>query len=364
MLTSDFQKDLLYYNAQMQLKNETDENALLDAIQCLTQIQGYKDSGRLLFDARILYASTKRKNAIYHQALASMKMNTVDGHQAAIQFLTQIPGWRDSDVLKERCFERIKEIEEERLKEIRREKELKTKAILKKIVIITSIASVIIALALLCCYEITKSHYAIEIIGNKSLLIGETTTLSINKKIGNEVLKWESSDPSVATINNNGKVTGVKQGTVTITARGGKKYEGSTVITVTPREVSISNGFVVTPAGECIAPVTIHTSNSQSCYVYFKSNESKSKDFSVFVKAGTTFKFDAPLGKYSLYYACGGTWYGLDLKFGEDTFYYEAQTIVNLHNKGNSIVGIELTLYEVPNGNLSKREIDKTKFPG
>ena len=34
----------------------------------------------------------------------------------------------------------------------------------------------------------------------------------------NETLKWTSSNPKVATVDQNGKVTGISEGTVTITA--------------------------------------------------------------------------------------------------------------------------------------------------
>ncbi|MCH5171537.1 MAG: Ig-like domain-containing protein [Erysipelotrichales bacterium] len=62
---------------------------------------------------------------------------------------------------------------------------------------------------------------SIEIIGNTKVLVGYETQLSVKftpYNTNRKVVTWESSDTSVATISDTGKVTAIKQGTSTITA--------------------------------------------------------------------------------------------------------------------------------------------------
>ena len=49
-----------------------------------------------------------------------------------------------------------------------------------------------------------------------SILIGKTYNLNIKNKVAGSTYKWTSSDKKVATVDNRGVVTGMKQGTVTI----------------------------------------------------------------------------------------------------------------------------------------------------
>lgn len=55
---------------------------------------------------------------------------------------------------------------------------------------------------------------------SENVAVGKSTTLTAKASNGSEIT-WSSSDPSVVTVEN-GKITGVKEGTATITAAGGK----------------------------------------------------------------------------------------------------------------------------------------------
>ena len=81
--------------------------------------------------------------------------------------------------------------------------------------------------------EVTK----VSVSGNKKMNVGESQKLKLTVKPSdatNKSVTWSSSDPSVATVDKNGKVTAVGEGEVTITAtaKDGSKESDSITITV------------------------------------------------------------------------------------------------------------------------------------
>ncbi len=79
----------------------------------------------------------------------------------------------------------------------------------------------------------------VKIKGSTSGRVGETIQLTADitpDNATNKTLKWESSDSSVATVDNSGKVTLKKEGTVTITASTTDDSELSDKITITVKE--------------------------------------------------------------------------------------------------------------------------------
>ena len=77
----------------------------------------------------------------------------------------------------------------------------------------------------------------------------ETTILPITTLQENRRLVWESADPSIATVNANGKITGVSAGTTTVTVRSAHKSTVFTVINVTVEESAITPVFFNVPDG-------------------------------------------------------------------------------------------------------------------
>ena len=83
---------------------------------------------------------------------------------------------------------------------------------------------------------------SITIYGPDSVYIDGNITLTATVKNAEGTVEWSSSDPTVATVDQNGQVTGVKKGTVTIYAAIGTALLASKQITVKRDE---SNGYYV-----------------------------------------------------------------------------------------------------------------------
>lgn len=97
-----------------------------------------------------------------------------------------------------------------------------------------------------CVVTVTKENKSISL--NKkstNLAIDDSETLIETTTPAGISVKWSSSDPSVATVDSNGKVTAIGAGTATITATAldGSNLSASCLVTVTPK----GNG--PTPAG-------------------------------------------------------------------------------------------------------------------
>lgn len=82
-----------------------------------------------------------------------------------------------------------------------------------------------------------------------SLQTGETDTLVATvtpENATNKNVKWTSSDPSIATVDENGKVTAIKEGTATITATttDGSNLSASCTVTVTSVPTNTGNAIL------------------------------------------------------------------------------------------------------------------------
>ena len=72
---------------------------------------------------------------------------------------------------------------------------------------------------------------------NISMTVGENATITATIRGKEQTAVWSSSDESVATVDENGKVTAVKRGTVTITAKA-NNVEATTTVSVTNKSSS------------------------------------------------------------------------------------------------------------------------------
>lgn len=83
---------------------------------------------------------------------------------------------------------------------------------------------------------------------------------------------------------------------------------------------------------------------------------------SIFVRAGETVEVAVPLGSYEGKIASGQTWYGDEVRFGPETSYAQFGSDFAFTIEGDQLVGTEVTLTYVENGNLSRRSIDAIDF--
>ena len=97
---------------------------------------------------------------------------------------------------------------------------------------------------------------SLSISGDSEVTVGSTITLTANVTPSTAKVTWNSNNTKIATVSNEGVVTGVKTGNVTITAKAGKKSKSKT-ITVTaanssgedePNEDVEASGNLITTA--------------------------------------------------------------------------------------------------------------------
>lgn len=77
-------------------------------------------------------------------------------------------------------------------------------------------------------YTFTLNQTELELDINESA----TLTVTFNKEIENKKISWNSSNPSIASINEEGLVTGVSQGSTTVTATAENNYKVECLVTV------------------------------------------------------------------------------------------------------------------------------------
>ncbi len=84
---------------------------------------------------------------------------------------------------------------------------------------------------------------------NLELEVGQSKKLKVNG--ASKMLKWSSSDPSVATVNKKGKVTAVSKGLATIIGKT-KGIRYTCFLTVGPIEITLDNTYAEIGIGETI----------------------------------------------------------------------------------------------------------------
>ena len=87
-----------------------------------------------------------------------------------------------------------------------------------------------------------------------------------------------------------------------------------------------------------------------------------SEVMSIFIRAGETVEVKVPLGSYKAKMASGQTWYGDAVRFGPNTSYATLDIILDFSVEGNQLLGHELMLTRVKNGNLHQVPLQANEF--
>ena len=197
------------------------------------------------------------------------------------------------------------------------------------------------------------------------LKIGGTHELDYETNADSSQIEWVSSNRSIVTVNSSGKVVAKGLGTATVSAKINGIKKASCTFEISASPVYVSNGqILISPAHTDYPEVTINAPYNSNCYAYFENMYDSSKDFAFYISANSSATVNAPVGTYRFYYAAGDTWYGLHHKFGENTVYYKSPDLITLEEDSQSYDVLELTLYNVSNGNFETDIIDKNQFPG
>ena len=112
---------------------------------------------------------------------------------------------------------------------------------------------------------------------NANIRINETLKLGLvitPANASNQTVGWSSSDETVATVDATGLVTGISQGTVTITASANDSNEvvGTASITVGSEDIALT-GITVTPS-----PVSLNTGSTQQLTINFDPTSATNKN--------------------------------------------------------------------------------------
>ena len=130
----------------------------------------------------------------------------------------------------------------------------------------------LLALLMACCaYVACEKAPAVTIDISKTALeveIGETKSLTALASDGSAIT-WTTSDPAVATVNEKGKVTGVKEGTATITATSGVASATCTVTVVAPVTVAMEQTTATVEKGQT---VTLNATASDGSTIAWSSS--------------------------------------------------------------------------------------------
>jgi hypothetical protein len=134
------------------------------------------------------------------------------------------------------------------------------------------------------------------------------------------------------------------------------------------------NGTVIrylTPSSEeQLAPLSIITDGNPNGPQYFIKLADWSTNQTVltlFLRAGLKTSVEVPLGIYKIKIASGTHWYGINKVFGPTTDYSliakpSGDSKMVFEAKGKEVIGHELTLRNVRNGNVRRKPISPKEF--
>jgi hypothetical protein len=83
---------------------------------------------------------------------------------------------------------------------------------------------------------------------------------------------------------------------------------------------------------------------------------------SIFIRAGQVVELGVPVGSYKAKIASGQIWYGDSIRFGPNTSYATLDTVLHFSIQGSQLLGNELTLTQIKDGNLRQAPLSANEF--
>lgn len=109
-------------------------------------------------------------------------------------------------------------------------------------------------------------------------------------------------------------------------------------------------------------PLKINNSPDANTLMKLKRVSDDTEVMSIFIRAGQSIEVAVPVGSYEAKIASGQTWYGDSVRFGPTTSYAKLEAVLTFTIKGNQLVGHEITLTRMRDGNLMQSPITATDF--
>ena len=118
IMIEEIEKDELYFRATCAIERaekSSDKSDYIEAVDLLSQIKDWKDSDIQLSNCQrklneIIEKENKAKQEKYNAAIIEAKKDTISAYEKAIRILSSIVGWKDSDQLIKTFNKRIDEI--------------------------------------------------------------------------------------------------------------------------------------------------------------------------------------------------------------------------------------------------------------
>lgn len=132
------------------------------------------------------------------------------------------------------------------------------------------------------------------------------------------------------------------------------------MLTPVPIQQGVQHVYV---DAERIAPFRMTTSEGPDNYfIKLVDTVTGLPVMTMYVKGGTTYETNVPVGTYQIHYATGQTWYGIRHLFGPATAYSETVGNFTFSIQGNEAQGNEVELVPQIGGNLATKTISAAQF--
>ena len=111
-----------------------------------------------------------------------------------------------------------------------------------------------------------------------------------------------------------------------------------------------------------LPPFKVLTNPGSNYFLKLADWETGRPVLTIFIRGGEEVEVGVPPGTYRIKLASGTTWYGEDMRFGPDTEYSVVEEPSQFTIEGTQLLGHELRLVNVRNGNLRRRPITASQF--